>query len=183
VSLSCLRWPSPTDPSARTVGFVIGFSTFLLGCVDYSRIRHDRVTLLSDVVVSRCVSKYDDHCLLEICNLTVLQILWLHFALLFTLLRFLRLADRHLRLRHPAACRHVPLLHPPSPHSRCKLAFVTFTPYPYSPSLGRYPDHILARSRPSYRRHSRGEPPHRIVLHLRCPCARRKRCDGQAGCP
>lgn len=40
-----------------TVGFVIGFSTFLLGCVDYSRIREDETTRLSDVVVDRCVSK------------------------------------------------------------------------------------------------------------------------------
>lgn len=40
-----------------TVGFVIGFSTFLLGCVDYKRIRHDQVTRLSEVVVDRCVSK------------------------------------------------------------------------------------------------------------------------------
>ena len=42
----------------RTVGFVISFSTFLLGCVDYSKIRHDKATRLSDVVVSRCVSRY-----------------------------------------------------------------------------------------------------------------------------
>ena len=43
---------------SRTVGFVIGFSTFLLGCIDYSRIRPDHTTRLSDVVVSRCVSKF-----------------------------------------------------------------------------------------------------------------------------
>lgn len=41
-----------------TVGFVIGFSTFLLGCVDYSRIRPDKVTRLGDVIVARCVSRY-----------------------------------------------------------------------------------------------------------------------------
>ena len=40
-----------------TVGFVIGFSTFLLGCVEYSRIRPEHVTRLSDVVVDHCVSK------------------------------------------------------------------------------------------------------------------------------
>jgi autophagy-related protein 9 len=44
----------------RTVGFVIGFSTFLLGCVDYSRIRPEGITRLSDVVVDRCISKYAD---------------------------------------------------------------------------------------------------------------------------
>ncbi|CAL1705532.1 unnamed protein product [Somion occarium] len=41
-----------------TVGFVIGFSTFLLGCIDYSRIKPERATRLSHVVVSRCVSKF-----------------------------------------------------------------------------------------------------------------------------
>jgi autophagy-related protein 9 len=47
-----------------TVGFVIGFSTFLLGCVDYSRIREDEITRLSDVVVDRCVSKFSGFTLL-----------------------------------------------------------------------------------------------------------------------
>ncbi|KAI0664761.1 APG9-domain-containing protein [Cubamyces menziesii] len=47
-----------------TVGFVIGFSTFLLGCVDYSRIRPDKVTRLSDVVVKRCVSRFSGFTLL-----------------------------------------------------------------------------------------------------------------------
>lgn len=41
----------------RTVGFVIGFSTFLLGCVDYSRIRPDGDNRLSDIIVGRCVSR------------------------------------------------------------------------------------------------------------------------------
>ncbi|KAG0697005.1 putative transmembrane protein [Suillus ampliporus] len=47
-----------------TVGFVIGFSTFLLGCVDYSRIREVEVSRLSDVVVDRCVSKFSGFTLL-----------------------------------------------------------------------------------------------------------------------
>ncbi|KAI0958042.1 hypothetical protein AcW1_006235 [Taiwanofungus camphoratus] len=41
-----------------TVGFVIGFSTFLLGCVDYSRIRPDGDNRLSDIIVGRCVSRF-----------------------------------------------------------------------------------------------------------------------------
>ncbi|KAJ3559993.1 hypothetical protein NP233_g11118 [Leucocoprinus birnbaumii] len=42
-----------------TVGFVIGFSTFLLGCVDYSKLRHEPATTrLSEVVVDKCVSKF-----------------------------------------------------------------------------------------------------------------------------
>ncbi|EPQ57867.1 APG9-domain-containing protein [Gloeophyllum trabeum ATCC 11539] len=41
-----------------TVGFVIAFSTFLLGCVDYSRIKPEGITRLSDVVVDRCVSRF-----------------------------------------------------------------------------------------------------------------------------
>ena len=40
-----------------TVGFVIGFSTFLLGCVEFSKIRQEHITRLSDVVVDRCVSR------------------------------------------------------------------------------------------------------------------------------
>ncbi|TFY79404.1 hypothetical protein EWM64_g4608 [Hericium alpestre] len=41
-----------------TVGFVIAFSTFLLRCVDYSRIQPERIQRLSDVVVDRCVSRF-----------------------------------------------------------------------------------------------------------------------------
>ncbi|KAJ3491877.1 hypothetical protein NLJ89_g11297 [Agrocybe chaxingu] len=41
-----------------TVGFVIGFSTFLLGCIDYSGIRHHKHTQLSDVIVHHCVSRF-----------------------------------------------------------------------------------------------------------------------------
>ncbi|PPQ98846.1 hypothetical protein CVT24_003400 [Panaeolus cyanescens] len=40
-----------------TVGFVIGFSTFLLGCIDYPALRRNEHTRLSDVIVERCVSK------------------------------------------------------------------------------------------------------------------------------
>ncbi|KAI6127755.1 putative transmembrane protein [Pisolithus croceorrhizus] len=40
-----------------TVGFVIGFSTFLLGCVDYSRLGQHDATRLSDIVVDHCVTK------------------------------------------------------------------------------------------------------------------------------
>ncbi|KAJ6597221.1 putative transmembrane protein [Mycena vulgaris] len=47
-----------------TVGFVIGFSTFLLGCVDYSRIRPEKSMKLSDVVVNRCVSNFSGFTLL-----------------------------------------------------------------------------------------------------------------------
>ncbi|TDL25003.1 APG9-domain-containing protein [Rickenella mellea] len=47
-----------------TVGFVIFFSTFLLGCVDYSRIRPEGHTRLSDVVVDHCISKFSGFTLL-----------------------------------------------------------------------------------------------------------------------
>ncbi|KAI0318827.1 autophagy protein Apg9-domain-containing protein [Amylostereum chailletii] len=47
-----------------TVGFVIGFSTFLLRCLDYSRIRPDEATRLSDVVVDKCVSQFSGFTLL-----------------------------------------------------------------------------------------------------------------------
>lgn len=41
-----------------TVGFVIGFSTFLLGCIDYSSLRRHSHSQLSDVIVPHCVSRY-----------------------------------------------------------------------------------------------------------------------------
>lgn len=41
----------------RTMGFVIGFSTFLLGCVDYSRLQHGSAMHLSDIIVHNCVSR------------------------------------------------------------------------------------------------------------------------------
>ncbi|KAF9067555.1 autophagy protein Apg9-domain-containing protein [Rhodocollybia butyracea] len=41
-----------------TIGFVIGFSTFLLGCIDYSRIHPDKQMRLSEAIVDRCVSKF-----------------------------------------------------------------------------------------------------------------------------
>ncbi|KAL1709709.1 putative transmembrane protein [Schizophyllum commune] len=47
-----------------TVGFVIAFSTFLIGCVDYSRIKPEKSTRLSDVVVRQCVSKFSGFTLL-----------------------------------------------------------------------------------------------------------------------
>jgi autophagy-related protein 9 len=43
----------------RTVGFVIGFSTFLLGCINYSQISHD--TRLSNVIVGHCVARCVAH--------------------------------------------------------------------------------------------------------------------------
>ena len=41
-----------------TVGFVIGFSTFLLGCIDYTSLRRHNHTRLSDIIVDHCVSRY-----------------------------------------------------------------------------------------------------------------------------
>ncbi len=39
-----------------TVAFVISFSTFLFGCIDYSAIQHDGQ--LSDVIVGHCVAGF-----------------------------------------------------------------------------------------------------------------------------
>jgi autophagy-related protein 9 len=47
-----------------TIGFVIGFSTFLFGCIDYSRIRPDHVTRLSDIVIPHCISRFSGFTLL-----------------------------------------------------------------------------------------------------------------------
>uniref|UniRef100_A0A0W0FWS5 Autophagy-related protein 9 n=1 Tax=Moniliophthora roreri TaxID=221103 RepID=A0A0W0FWS5_MONRR len=47
-----------------TVGFVIGFSTFLLGCIDYSKINPEKQMKLGDAIVDRCVSKFSGFTLL-----------------------------------------------------------------------------------------------------------------------
>ncbi|KAG7448093.1 APG9-domain-containing protein [Guyanagaster necrorhizus] len=47
-----------------TVGFVIGFSTFLLGCIDYSRIHPDKTMRLSNAIVDHCVSNFSGFTLL-----------------------------------------------------------------------------------------------------------------------
>ncbi|CAG8485627.1 16685_t:CDS:10 [Acaulospora morrowiae] len=41
--------------SLRTLGFVMGFSTFLVGCVDYSLMREKN--RLSEVIIPQCISK------------------------------------------------------------------------------------------------------------------------------
>lgn len=45
----------PNRMNDRTVGWVISFSTFLMGCIDYSRLWTSHH--LSDVVVDRCFSR------------------------------------------------------------------------------------------------------------------------------
>ncbi|KAF9566358.1 APG9-domain-containing protein [Agrocybe pediades] len=47
-----------------TVGFVIGFSTFLLGCIDYSSLRRHSHSQLSDIIVPHCVSRFSGFTLL-----------------------------------------------------------------------------------------------------------------------
>ncbi|KAK7053152.1 autophagy protein atg9 [Paramarasmius palmivorus] len=47
-----------------TVGFVIGFSTFLLGCIDYSKINPEKQMRLGDAIVDQCVSKFSGFTLL-----------------------------------------------------------------------------------------------------------------------
>ncbi|KIM49348.1 hypothetical protein M413DRAFT_438535 [Hebeloma cylindrosporum] len=47
-----------------TVGFVIGFSTFILGCIDYSSLRRNSHSRLSDVIVQQCVSRFSGFTLL-----------------------------------------------------------------------------------------------------------------------
>ncbi|EIW60231.1 APG9-domain-containing protein [Trametes versicolor FP-101664 SS1] len=74
-----------------TVGFVIGFSTFLLGCVDYSRIRHDKVTRLSEVVVKRCVSRFSGFTLLFFVLFTAFFV----WQLVSYVLNMLRLVDMY----------------------------------------------------------------------------------------
>ncbi|KIJ69103.1 hypothetical protein HYDPIDRAFT_36195 [Hydnomerulius pinastri MD-312] len=69
-----------------TVGFVIGFSTFLLGCIDYSRITHDKANRLSDVVVDRCVTKFSGFTLLFFLLFTAFYI-WQIISFVFEVMR------------------------------------------------------------------------------------------------
>ncbi|TFK42483.1 putative transmembrane protein [Crucibulum laeve] len=69
-----------------TVGFVIGFSTFLLGCIDYSHLRHQKSTHLSDVIVDRCVSKFSGFTLLFFLLFTAFYI-WQIFTFVLGIMR------------------------------------------------------------------------------------------------
>lgn len=153
----------------RTVGFVIGFSTFLLGCVDYSHIRHGRATRLSEVVVSRCVSRWVTviH-LIECIPSTSISPRFSGFTFLFFLLfttfflwqiisyvlSIMRLMDMYRFYTH--------LLHIPDVRS-----FLYLSPFPYILTwthVGWYPNNILARSRPPHRRNPRRQPSHCHLL-------------------
>ncbi|EIW84892.1 APG9-domain-containing protein [Coniophora puteana RWD-64-598 SS2] len=69
-----------------TVGFVIGFSTFLLGCVDYGRIRPDKITRLSDAIVPHCVSRFSGFTLLFFLPFTAFYI-WRIISFVFEISR------------------------------------------------------------------------------------------------
>ncbi|KAG2019964.1 autophagy-type protein 9 [Coprinopsis cinerea AmutBmut pab1-1] len=69
-----------------TVGFVIGFSTFLLGCIDYSKFRHGKVTHLDDVVIERCISKFSGVTLLFFILFTAFY-LWQIYSYVMDVLR------------------------------------------------------------------------------------------------
>ncbi|KAG5645076.1 hypothetical protein DXG03_007166 [Asterophora parasitica] len=74
-----------------TVGFVIGFSTFLLGCIDYSRIRHGKPTQLSHVVIDHCVSRFSGFTLLFF----ILFIAFYIWQIVAFVLGILRLVDMY----------------------------------------------------------------------------------------
>ncbi|KIJ10518.1 hypothetical protein PAXINDRAFT_85915 [Paxillus involutus ATCC 200175] len=69
-----------------TVGFVISFSTFLLGCIDYSRITHDKVLHLSEAIVDRCVAKFSGFTLLFFLLFTAFYV-WQIISFVFEVMR------------------------------------------------------------------------------------------------
>ncbi|KAF9246404.1 putative transmembrane protein [Melanogaster broomeanus] len=69
-----------------TVGFVISFSTFLLGCIDYGRITRDNVNHLSDVVIDHCVTKFSGFTLLFFLLFTAFYI-WQIISFVFEVMR------------------------------------------------------------------------------------------------
>lgn len=65
---------------------MIGFSTFLLGCINYTSLRHRNHTRLSDAIVDRCVSRYVSDLLLEMISDLKMFVRFSGFTLLFFLL-------------------------------------------------------------------------------------------------
>ncbi|TCD67283.1 autophagy protein atg9 [Steccherinum ochraceum] len=74
-----------------TVGFVISFSTFLLGCVDYSRIKPEKATRLSEVVVPYCVSRFSGFTLMFFLLFTAFFV----WQMITYVLSILRLVDMY----------------------------------------------------------------------------------------
>jgi hypothetical protein len=147
-----------------TVGFVIGFSTFLLRCVDYSRVHSDHVTRLSDIVVERCVSRYaPPHLFVQYIYLFIRR--FSGFTLLFFLLfcafyvwqialfvlSVMRLADMYRFYTH---LLQIPDVRIPSMYLRSSPNI----------SVGRHPDYLMARSRSSHRSHPQFQSTHRAIL-------------------
>lgn len=98
----------------RTIGFVIGFSTFLLGCVDYSAI--PGTSHLSEVIVPRCVSKCvppTSSSAHAQTNDIQYQVLRLPTHLLPIIRRILSMEHLHIHHRLHAPARHVSFLHLP----------------------------------------------------------------------
>ena len=79
----------PLVLSDSTAGFVIFFSTWLVGCVDYSIIRHR--TTLHEVVIPRCLSRF--HASTVLLGLIILAFYGYHVYQFLTDLR--RLRDMH----------------------------------------------------------------------------------------
>ena len=145
--------------------------------MDYSRIHHDQVTRLSDIVVERCVSRYALLCLsspiIFLTNFCRFSGFTLLFFLLFCtfyvwqiavfVLSIMRLVDMY---RFYTYLLQIPDVRPPSIR-RCLLANIF---------LGRYPDHLLARSRSTHRSHPELESTHRALLIL-FPSTRERRCE------
>lgn len=164
-------------PSSSTVGFVIGFSTFLLRCVDYSRVRSDHVTRLSDIVVERCVSR----CVYLITPLAC-SILF-HFRRFsgFTLLFFLlfcafyvwqialfvlsvmRLMDMY---RFYTYLLQIPDV---------RISFLCLSSSLTSLPVGRHPDYFMARGRSPHRRHPQLQPTHRAIFIIFATARQRRR--------
>lgn len=69
-----------------TVGFVIGFSTFLLGCIDYSLLDQHKATRLSDIVVDHCVTKISGFTLFVFLLFTAFYV-WQIIAFVFDVMR------------------------------------------------------------------------------------------------
>ena len=147
---------------------MIAFSTFLIGCVDYSRIKPEKSTRLSDVVVHQCVSK----CVPSL-TLRPARSLTCHRFSGFTLLFFMlftafyvwqivmfvlgvrRLVDMYHFYTHLLKIPDVRV------HHLKLLSLAKFNPV-------RHPNHPLVRSRPPHRSNPGPKPRNRhLIQHKR----------------
>lgn len=144
---------------------MIGFSTFLLGCIDYASLRRHNHTRLSEIIVDRCVSRCVSFLLLEAISNLKISVRFSGFTLLFFLLftafyiwqiiayamGIMRLVDMYNFYTHLLKIPDV------SSHSLDIMCLTYMSP-------GRHTNHFMVGSCSTNWRNSRGESPDRYFI-------------------